>query len=149
MKKAYQKPTMAAQLFAANEYVAACGDSGTTYLFDCNATDGHRHLDNHPYHVWIETNGTDGLQTGLFGDTRITDTDEKPPYTTKRMGTYGPCHTKHNASSMDPFYSGYIKATNSWGIEYPVVSVKVWTEGGKNIHCTENLDVNSWETANS
>ena len=52
MKKTYQKPTMAAQLFAANEYVAAC------WSINCNV----------PYGVgYIETNGKPGYQKGGWG----------------------------------------------------------------------------------
>ena len=32
--KNYVKPMMESEVFAANEYIAACGDSGTTYLLD-------------------------------------------------------------------------------------------------------------------
>ena len=37
--KDYVKPMMESEVFAANEYIAACG-SGTTYLFTCNAGGG-------------------------------------------------------------------------------------------------------------
>ena len=37
MKRAYVRPTMVGERFVANEYVAACGDSGVVYKFDCNA----------------------------------------------------------------------------------------------------------------
>ena len=46
----------------ANEYVAACGDSGTTYLFTCDAGGGKSGT------VYLETNGQPGLQTGWGGD---------------------------------------------------------------------------------
>ena len=36
MKK-WVRPLTEVQNFVANEYVAACGDSGTTYKFTCNA----------------------------------------------------------------------------------------------------------------
>ena len=39
MKK-YIKPTMDGQLFAANEFVSACGDSGKVYYFECTAKGG-------------------------------------------------------------------------------------------------------------
>ena len=36
----YVKPTMEGEVFAANEYIAACGDSGTVYKFTCDAGRG-------------------------------------------------------------------------------------------------------------
>ena len=33
MKRAYVRPTMVGERFVANEYVAACGDSGKMYKF--------------------------------------------------------------------------------------------------------------------
>lgn len=39
MKRAYVRPTMVGERFVANEYVAACGDSGKVYKFNCNAGD--------------------------------------------------------------------------------------------------------------
>ena len=38
--KNYVKPMMESEAFAANEYIAACGDSGVTYKFECNAGGG-------------------------------------------------------------------------------------------------------------
>lgn len=40
MKRAYVRPTMVGERFVANEYVAACGDKGTVYKFNCDATRG-------------------------------------------------------------------------------------------------------------
>lgn len=37
--KNYVKPMMESEVFAANEYIAACGDSGVIYNFECNAGD--------------------------------------------------------------------------------------------------------------
>ena len=34
MKRAYVRPTMVGERFVANEYVAACGDSGKVYKFE-------------------------------------------------------------------------------------------------------------------
>lgn len=49
MKRAYVRPTMVGERFVANEYVAACGDSGTVYNFVCNAGDKFR-----SYNVYYE-----------------------------------------------------------------------------------------------
>lgn len=37
MKKEWTEPVVEVQEFAANEYVAACGDSGKVYKFVCDA----------------------------------------------------------------------------------------------------------------
>lgn len=37
MKKEWMEPVVEVQEFAANEYVAACGDSGKVYKFVCDA----------------------------------------------------------------------------------------------------------------
>ena len=47
----YVKPTMESEAFVPNTYVAACGDSGTTYLFTCDAGGGKSGT------VYLETNG--------------------------------------------------------------------------------------------
>ena len=130
MKKAYQKPTLAAQLFAANEYVAACGDHGTNYLFECNAGDGR------PGIVWLETNGQPGLQKG----NRHEEGDQS-------LGGYTACGKKHEASSQSDFKAGYY--VSLFGSDTPV-NVIVWRgENNNNVHCTTNLDMNNWETAKS
>ena len=40
MKKTYSTPKIYIELFAPNEYVAACGDSGKVYNFKCDAPAG-------------------------------------------------------------------------------------------------------------
>ena len=37
MRKEWMEPVIEVQEFVANEYVAACGDSGTVYKFKCDA----------------------------------------------------------------------------------------------------------------
>ena len=37
MRKRWEEPMILVQQFVANEYVAACGESGTVYNFECNA----------------------------------------------------------------------------------------------------------------
>ena len=71
MKRTYVRPTMVGERFVANEYVAACGDSGKVYKFECNAGDGV------PGNVYQETNGESGLQRwpskpGSKPDTNLT-----------------------------------------------------------------------------
>lgn len=54
----YVKPTMEGELFAANEYIAACHDINKVYKFKCDAGGGRNGT------VYLETNGKPGLQTG-------------------------------------------------------------------------------------
>lgn len=56
MKRRYERPSAYIEEFTPNEYVAACGDSGTVYMFRCDAGGGYSGT------VWLETNGEPGLQ---------------------------------------------------------------------------------------
>ena len=40
MKKKYVRPIIAGERFLADEYIAACGESGVQYIFQCNAPAG-------------------------------------------------------------------------------------------------------------
>ena len=125
------------QKFEANEYVAACGDSGTTYLFTCDAGGGVGGR------VYVESNGVEGLQTsgewvgGWGGHWQPGDTS---------LGGYEACGTTHEADSDDEFLNGYYVPYFS----DEVTSVIIWRGPyNNNVHCTTNLDKNSWETAKS
>ena len=56
MRKEWMEPVIEVQEFVANEYVAACGDSGKVYKFECNAP-GEKDLWDYPYRVYIDSNG--------------------------------------------------------------------------------------------
>ena len=103
--KNYVKPMMESEVFAANEYIAACGDSGTTYLFTCDAGGGRIGS------VYLETNGRPGLQTGRGGD--------------QYLSGYEACGTKHKADSDDEFLDGYY-VTTGWFGQQNVTKVIVW-----------------------
>ena len=78
MKRAYVRPTMVGERFVANEYVAACGESGNVYQ---------------------ETNGESGLQRwGRNPDTNLTSGLSR---------LYQSCKETHEASYMDNFVNGY------------------------------------------
>lgn len=127
MKRAYVRPTMVGERFVANEYVAACGDSGTKYNFECNAGNGVLG------EVWVESNNEAGLQKRpewMGGD--------------RYLGGYHAGGTTHEADTDDDFQPGYYVP---YGGE--VQNVIVWTAGGTNVHCTKNLDRNTWETSKS
>lgn len=124
MARSYRKPMMNVEKFVANEYVAACGESGVVYKFKCDAGG------EVPGYVYLETNGKPGLQKG--GD--------------QFLGGYQACGITHEAESTDSFQNGYYVDYYN-GRMTPVI---VWKgEEGDNIHCTTNLDMNSWTTAKS
>lgn len=127
--KSYIKPVFNVEHFAANEYVAACGDSGTVYKFTCDAGGGKTGT------VYLETNGRPGLQTGWGGD--------------RSLGGYYACGTAHEAESDDEFLQGYYVTSNGWWGS-TTTEVIVWRgPHNDNVHCTTNLDKDSWETAKS
>lgn len=132
-KKAYSKPMLKSEAFVPQSYVAACGDSGTDYYFKCDAGGGVSG------YVWLETNGVPGLQETETWQGHLVEADEF-------RGGYHACNEKHIASSLDEFPLGYYK-TGLFSRD--VIEVRVWTEGGTNVHCTEKLDQDTWETAKS
>ncbi len=136
MKEMWTEPEIEVQKFAANEYVAACGDSGTVYKFECTAGGGTHGS------VYVETNERDGLQTrggqGYSADRELTDWP---------WDYYYACNEKHTAESTDDFLNGYYCAGDNTRNAQKVI---VWRgPNGDDIHCTTNLDKNTWETAKS
>lgn len=79
MKRRYERPSAYIEEFTPNEYVAACGDSGTIYKFKCTAGGGERGG------VYKETNGQAGLQIGRDGDSRISNGETSYLHVEKRM----------------------------------------------------------------
>lgn len=131
MKRAYVRPTMVGERFVANEYVAACGDTEYgKYKFTCDAGGGVSG------DVYIESNGKPGFQKG-FGIFGIGG-DE-------RLGGYHACGTTHEANTTDDFLEGYYIPDGG-----NAVDVIIWRgKRGDNIHCTTNLNRDSWETTKS
>lgn len=138
-RKVWRRPLTRVQQFEANEYVAACGDSGTTYYFKCDAGE--------PYKYW---------QAGILGGGHWV-TDDHPYKVVASTGevwtNYGPCESTHVAESDGEFIKGYIDNMHTPENEnIPVIIWKEnrpWWEGGTNIHCTTDLDQSHWETAKS
>ena len=134
--KNYVKPMMESEVFAANEYIAACGDSGVTYKFECNAGRGIHGS------VYQETNGREGLQTsggwGYRADRELTSWP---------WNYYYACNEEHTADSTDDFVSGYYLPNDNSRNAQQVI---IWRgPNGDDIHCTTNLNQDSWETAKS
>lgn len=135
MKKAFEMPKIVVEQFVPNEYVAACGDSGTTYLFTCDAGGGTSG------NVYLETNGEPGFQAPKYS--------LLPPWNQISgdtfLSSYHACGITHEAENdTGAFLNGYyVEGRN-------VTPVIVWRgPNNDNTHCTTNLDINSWETAKS
>lgn len=129
MRKEWMEPVIEVQEFVANEYVAACGDSGTVYKFTCDASRGW-------LYYYPESDGQiDGNYTGSGSQ--------------KFIGNYHPCGRTHEASVTDDFYDGFVDY--NWnGKPDTGEEVIVW-RGPKNNngHATTNLNMSSWTTAKS
>lgn len=134
-KRMYIKPSLESETFVPQNYIAACGDSGTVYKFTCDAGGGDSG------NVYLETNGKPGLQTGWNGD--------------RPLGGYHACGSTHEAESTDDFLNGYYvtqKWVGGWGGHYETETTRVivWRGPyGDNTHCTTNLNMDSWETVKS
>ena len=137
MKKMWSEPVIMAQKFMPNEYVAACGDSGAYYIFQCNAPKG-------TLYQYPESDGSiDGVYTG---DGRA-----------RKLGSFKPnLSVKHYAKTTDAFYDGFIDYDMD-GKPDPGEGVIVWIEHGwdpwwgptSDYHATKELDMKSWTTSQS
>lgn len=129
MKRVYVRPTMVGERFVANEYVAACGDENKVYKFTCDAPRG-------TLYYYPKSDGKiDGVYTG---DGRAS-----------RIGSYHPCNAKHEASTTNDFYDGFVDY-NGNRRQDDGEGVVVWRgPRNNNGHATTNLDMNTWETAKS
>ena len=61
------------------------------------------------------------------------------------LNSYHACGKTHEAPTDDEFLDGFYRPFLTLDFQ----RVKIWTDGGTNIHCTTKLDMNSWETAKS
>lgn len=130
--KSYKKPVLNVERFTPNEFVAACGDSGVVYNFECNA--GNK---RDSYNVYFE----DG--------TPYASSNNNEEWYAKFTG-YHPCGATHEAESDSGFYKGYMYEQNWRGNNTgDRINVVIWTDRGTNVHCTTNLDQDSWEIAKS
>ena len=135
-KRAWTQPLTMVQQFEANEYVAACGDSGVTYNFVCDAGEG----------AWGDVYTKDGRNL-TRGTTRY----------------FYACDATHSAPTTDEFIEGTLVLNGGndkageyvgwwpWGHyeDYESIPVIIWTEGGKDVHCTTKLNMNEWEITKS
>ena len=128
--KSYKKPVLNVERFTPNEFVAACGDTNNEYIFKCDAMGG-------VLGAVFYSDGDDSFEP-LSGD--------------RLMGVgYHACGEEHITQVGDDFIEGwYVTGWNGiTGGEF-YEKVIIWKgPDGNNIHCTTNLDKNSWETAKS
>ena len=131
-KMTWTRPMTEVQQFAANEYVAACGDTEFgAYLFECDAPKGTLYYFEDIY-KW------EGVQVPL--------------------GTCTPCGKPHVADKADTFANGFIDYNNNAKLDAGE-EVIVWLERGLggiphpvlggNAHATTNLNRESWEVTKS
>lgn len=133
----YVKPMMDSEVFMANEFCSTC-TTQEVYKFECNARGGVMG------YVFEETNGQPGLQvignifTGTPADTNLTSF----------LGGYHACGATHYVSVDNAdFVSGYY-ITSKDGVD--ATPVTIWKgENGDNVHCTEALHPETWETVRS
>lgn len=130
MRKTWEEPRILVQEFVANEYVAACGDSGKVYNFECNAPGGW-------LYYYPNGDGTiDGKYTGTGSASYI-------------GWSYHPCGETHEASITNDFYDGFVDYNYNGRCD-DGEGVIVWRgQSGRNGHATKNLDMTTWETAKS
>lgn len=139
-RNVWKQPMTVVQKFVPNEYVAGCGDSGTTYLFKCDAGGGASG------DVYVESNGVEGLQTrgewvggSIWDGGHWQDAD-------RSLGGYHACGTTHEADSDNEFLNGYYVPYMSG----QVTEVIIWRGPyNNNVHCTTNLNKNDWEMTRS
>lgn len=131
----WERPMAVVDAFVANEFVSACGDENKVYLFECNA-------------------GEKSSKYDVF-------TDDDRNLTKGVLNYYHPCDAKHEAKVNSDFISGYMVHNDGNDMhkyydplkfkfnEYPKTKVIIWTDNGTDVHCTTNLDTNTWITAKS
>lgn len=60
---------------------------------------------------------------------------------------YHPCKATHEAEEDTGFISGFIDDQSTWQDEK--IPVVIWTDNGRDVHCTTNLNMKEWATAKS
>lgn len=128
-KKIWTAPRAEVEQFMANEYVAACGDDNKIYYFECDAPRGTL------YYYPQGDGNVDGVYNGNGWAIKL--------------GSYNPCHRRHDAPTTDVFYDGFIDY-NSNGLHDAGEGVIVWRGRWNNDgHATAQLDMNQWQSAKS
>ena len=156
-RKEYSKPFMFVEQFVPNRYVAGCApdEMYRIYHFECDATYGQ--------YVYIETNGTAGLQVSGNWISNPSSYAPGGPYdqtwasSRSHWGTFSACHQTHDVRiEVNPdgslkedintyFPKGYI---NTRQRASGAQDCYVWTENGTNTHVTNHLDFNDFDIHN-
>jgi len=135
----WAKPEMNEVAFAANEYVAACGDPyKKKYTFVCDAPGGSLY--------WYE-DGRGAEKTDWQGEFCGYEGAEYLRW------SYHPCGAGHEVEVTIgqplPFYDGFVDYNHN-GWEDSKEAVIVWRgEDGNNGHATSNVKIETWETDKS
>ena len=130
-KMNWTRPVTEVQQFAANEYVAACGDTEYgAYVFECDA----------------DLKGSMAYFKDLFSWNGVT---------IWKIGSYSPCGKTHVVPKDNVFANGFIDANGNGAMDNGE-EVIIWLEPGifgtpffGNGHATKNLDRESWEVVKS
>ena len=147
-KRIWSKPEMHEFAFAANEYVAACGDQNKVYKFVCDAAEGILNF----YNDILGFGKKPGFDYDENGD--LIKPNNWNDYYSTQLGSYHPCDSKHEASVTDDFYWGFVDYNNNGkhdsSDDEKDETVIVWLgEWGNFGHATKNLNTKTWETAKS
>ena len=114
---------MESEVFAANEYIAACGDTEYgKYLFTCDAPGG-------PLYYYNDRGRA------------------------QYIGSYTPCEKKHEADMASEFPDGFVDYNRNGreddGEAVIVWIERGWWGSIANAHATTNLNQDSWEVVKS
>lgn len=129
MKKTWEEPKIMVQKFVANEYVAACGASGTVYNFVCDAGE------KDTKYAVKDANGKVATISGYYMD--------------GKNDWYQPCEETHQAKSDSGFLTGFHLDDPKTKHVDERIGVIIWTQNNTDVHCTTQLDMNQWTTAKS
>lgn len=131
-KKAYIKPVLESETFVPQVYCINCAalPGITKYYFECNAGESYKMYDV------VTDAGVNLTKDDWFWGTNY----------------YQPCNEKHEAYSNDEFLHGWLIHSN--GNDDRIKNAEkeriiIWTDGGRDVHCTTNLDMEHWETVKS
>lgn len=125
----WERPMVVVDTFAANEFVSSCGDKGTIYKFECNAGEKEHHYNVYYYDRY-------NIKHYIASNSHYA-----------QFSGYHPCGATHEASTKDKFINGYIDDQSTWTDEK--VPVVIWTDRGTSVHCTTNLQMDTWQTEKS
>lgn len=132
MKKTWEEPKILVQKFIPNEYVAACGDSGVVYNFECNAGNENTH------YAVKDSNG----DVATISEMYMNGGGKWGGY------YYEPCGETHKAESDSGFLKGY-HLDDPTTQRNENIQVVIWTDNDTDVHCTTKLNMNEWTTAKS